>query len=88
MSHSNQQAALAHASNMSWLMQWGLFETISALDSQAFITRTAAELLFDGYDDTLLSVADMMNEDENAPPMDKFGWFYQVSYSTPLFTTS
>ena len=38
---------------------------------------TARELLFDGYGDTLLSMADMMAK-EGDRPMDKFAWFYKV----------
>ena len=34
------QASLAQAAQMSWFMQWGLYETISALESTPFVTRT------------------------------------------------
>lgn len=74
-----EQAALANAEEMSWFMQWGLYETITALESQAFITRTAGELLFDGYDDTLLSMADMFASSADRP-LDKFAWFYKVRF--------
>ena len=51
--------------------------------------RSIGELLFDGYEDTVMDIASSMdNEDEyfedeeekdaNKVPMDKFGWFYQV----------
>ena len=55
----------------------GLYETITALDSRPFLTQTAGELLFDGYDDTLLSMADMFASSADRP-MDKFAWFYKV----------
>ena len=71
------QAALANAQDMSWFMQWGLYETITALDSRPFLTQTAGELLFYGYDDTLLSMADMFASSADRP-MDKFAWFYKV----------
>ena len=59
-------------------MQWGLHKTITALDSRPFITQTARQILFDGYDDTLLSMADMFASSAERP-MDKFAWFYKVS---------
>jgi len=74
-------ASLAQAAQMSWFMQWGLYETISALESTPFVTRTAGELLFDGYEDTLLSMADMMAK-EGDRPMDKFAWFYKRNGTT------
>ena len=55
--------------------------------------RSIGELLFDGYEDTVMDIGSSMdNEDEyfeyedeeeteedaNKVPMDKFGWFYQV----------
>ena len=70
---------MANAQEMSWFMQWGLYETITALDSRPFITRTAGEILFDGYDDTLLSMADMFASSADRP-MDKFAWFYKVFF--------
>ena len=47
---------------------------------------TAGELLFDGYEDTLLSMADMMAK-EGDRPMDKFAWFYKVSATSLQSTT-
>jgi len=65
---------------MSWLMQWGLFETISAVESTPFITKTARQLLFDGYEDPLMSMADMFSSSDR--PMDKFAWFYKRNGTT------
>ena len=57
--------------------------------------RTIGELLFEGYEDTVMDIGSSMdNEDEyfeyeeeddiekdaNKVPMDKFGWFYQVCH--------
>lgn len=39
--------------------------------------HTVAELLFDGYNDTLLEIAFKNNVSQL--PYDKFGWFYSVS---------
>ena len=38
---------------------------------------TIRELLFEGYDDILLSMADMFAPKSDRP-MDKFAWFYKV----------
>ena len=50
--------------------------------------RTVGELLFEGYADTIMEIADSLDEDEDdfdfddeeqeKVKMDKFGWFYQV----------
>lgn len=44
------------------------------------VTKTAGELLFDGYEDPLLDLANSLPQIEtNAPKVDKFGWFYKVN---------
>ena len=48
------------------------------LGMKTFINRTAAELIFDGYDDELLAVAELAGEDVESL---KFGWFHGVSSS-------
>ena len=53
--------------------------------------RTIGELLFDGYEDTVMDIGSSLDsdddyfeegdgaeEDPNKVPMDKFGWFYKV----------
>ncbi|XP_013187176.1 protein peste [Amyelois transitella] len=45
------------------------------------VTRTARELLFEGYSDWLLTLAQVMPDDSGAPKLDKFGWFYQRNNS-------
>ena len=58
------------------------------------MNRTIGELLFDGYEDTVMEIGSSMDsdddyfddeegeeeieEDANKVPMDKFGWFYKV----------
>ena len=59
-------------------MQWGLSSTFEMTESKVFLTKTAGELLFDGYEDSLLSIAEMMTPTTTIP-IDKFGWFYKVS---------
>lgn len=58
------------------ISNWFFESMLSSLGSQYFINKTAGQLLFDGYDDELLSIASMVGEDTEG----KFGWFYGVSF--------
>ena len=45
--------------------------------------RTIGELLFDGYEDTVMEIGSSFDDyeeedEEDKVPMDKFGWFYKV----------
>lgn len=45
------------------------------------ITKTASQLLFEGYQDGLIDMARemaQMNKDINVQVPDRFGWFYKV----------
>lgn len=44
------------------------------------VSKLAKELLFDGYDDAILDVAKSLptSTTGGAPPVDKFGLFYEV----------
>lgn len=44
--------------------------------SKVYVVKTVDELLFRGYKDNVLTMGLMIAED--APPYDKFGWFYMV----------
>lgn len=46
-----------------------------------YVTKSAQELLFDGYQDDLIDIAiEMSLTDKTVTvPYDKFGWFYTVS---------
>ena len=46
------------------------------MGTKTFINRTAAELIFEGYDDELLAMAEWAGEDVESM---KFGWFHGVS---------
>ena len=46
------------------------------MGTKTFINRTAAELIFDGYEDELLAMAEWVGEDVDDI---KFGWFYGVN---------
>lgn len=54
---------------------------LNLYDQKAHITKTASELLFEGYQDDLIDVAREMPgflEQEVEIPYDRFGWFYMV----------
>ena len=57
-----------------------LDSTFAMIDATLFVNKTVGELLFEGYEDTLLAIAEMAGATaESNVPMDKFGWFYAVS---------
>lgn len=50
--------------------------------SEVFITKTVSQLLFEGYEDPLLDLADKIPPAlgiEIPQGYDKFGWFYNVN---------
>ncbi|OAD55216.1 Protein croquemort, partial [Eufriesea mexicana] len=49
--------------------------------SNVHISKTVDELLFTGYDDSLIEMGRMVSG-EDIPPFDKFGWFYMMNGST------
>lgn len=59
-------------------LQWGLSSTLETIGSRPWTRKTVGELLFDGYEDTLLSLAEWFAPDEAGMPVDRFGWFYKV----------
>lgn len=52
--------------------------------STVHTTKTVSELLFEGYDDSLINLGRLVNMEEDIPPFDKFGWFYMRNGSTML----
>ena len=58
-----------------------LDSTLAMIEATLFVNKTVGELLFDGYEDTLLAIAEMAGTKSRAP-MDKFGWFYKVRIGT------
>lgn len=47
------------------------------MTSEIHVTKTAGELLFEGYDDSILDGASFLSSEK---VNDKFGLFYNVSY--------
>lgn len=79
----NFQTAAAQSINLNYIMQKALAVSLSAVGHEVHITKKVGEFLFDGYDDTLISMAQTFPKMEGVelPPFDKFGWFYKVSNS-------
>ncbi|KAF7992790.1 hypothetical protein HCN44_005134 [Aphidius gifuensis] len=51
--------------------------------SEIHVVKTVDELLFKGYDDSIINMGKMaMGNVDNMPPYDKFGWFYLRNGST------
>lgn len=60
-----------------WWNSMMLDTVFSSISATLFVNKTVGELLFDGYEDALLSIAQMSGA-KSRVPMDKFGWFYKV----------
>lgn len=60
-----------------WWNTLMLDTVFSSISATLFVNKTVGELLFDGYEDELLSIAQMSGA-KTRVPMDKFGWFYKV----------
>ena len=71
--------------NAGFFMKAGFNTFIGTLGSKLYVTKTAGEFLFDGYDDPLLHIKPPPSLGIDVPPYDKFGWFYLVSN---IFCTS
>lgn len=78
------QSAAYSARNWNYLVRKGLSLALSGMAPH--ITKTAGEMLFEGYTDPLISMAKSMPflAEGSLPPWDKFGWFYTVSSLSSL----
>merc|ERR1712123_57381 len=70
-----------------FFMEWGISDMLSTIEARIFVKRTVGELLFDGYEDTVMEIGSSMDsdgdyfeeeeedteKDPNKVPMDKFG---------------
>lgn len=64
-----------------WLLR-GVDLMFRAAKIQLPVTKTVRELLFDGYDDPLLDLLNLIKNSTFNIPFDKFGWFYAVINDT------
>jgi len=76
-----------------FFLEWGVSDMLSTIQARIFVKRTIGELLFDGYEDTVMEIGTSLDseddyfedeepieekEDEGKVKLDKFGWFYKV----------
>ncbi|XP_049696685.2 protein peste isoform X1 [Helicoverpa armigera] len=66
-----------------FLQQKGLSMGLAMFNQNIAVSKLAKELLFDGYEDPLLDLAKSLPSSTTggAPPVDKFGWFYERNNS-------
>lgn len=61
-------------------MKKGFSLSLAAIAPTIDITRSVGQLLFQGYEDPYVDMANTLPFlAETLPPFDKFGWFYTVS---------
>ena len=50
----------------SFFMEWGVSDMLANLEATIFVKKTVGELLFEGYEDDVMSIgADMSNDNSN-----------------------
>ncbi|XP_046611411.1 protein croquemort-like isoform X1 [Neodiprion virginianus] len=65
-----------------WAFYWHtMFELMLIKIGHIHLTKTVDELLFTGYEDTLINMG-KISKIVDLPPFDKFGWFYMRNEST------
>ena len=59
-----------------YFMEWGISDMLETLEAQIFVKRTVGELLFEGYEDSVMQIGSVFGQGNG---QDKFGWFHEVS---------
>ena len=57
-------------------MEWGVSNMLATIEAQIFVKRTVGELLFEGYEDSVMQIGSVFGHGQG---QDRFGWFYLVS---------
>ncbi|KAL7296713.1 hypothetical protein TKK_0010127 [Trichogramma kaykai] len=66
-----------------FVMQQSFSYLLNQFSNEINVVKTADELLFKGFEDKLITLGQMSGMEEGeAPPFDKFGWFYMRNGST------
>ncbi|KAL4710659.1 hypothetical protein ACJJTC_003295, partial [Scirpophaga incertulas] len=62
-----------------YFQQKGLSMGLAMFGQKVSVSKTARELFFEGYEDPLLDLAKSLppSTTGGAPPVDRFGWFYE-----------
>ncbi|KOB79183.1 Scavenger receptor class B member 4, partial [Operophtera brumata] len=71
-------SAIFRSRHWGYLQQKGLSMGLAMFGQGVSVTKTAGQMLFEGYEDPLLDLAKSLpaSTTGGAPPVDKFGWFY------------
>ena len=75
--------------------EMGISDMLASLEATIFVKRSVGELLFDGYEDTVMTIGSSFSDtsaeydedfyyheeyyDKDEEEMGRFGWFYNVS---------
>jgi scavenger receptor class B protein 1 len=76
--------AAAQSMTFDYHMRKVMSQVLNGYYEDIFVTKTARELLFEGYDDDMVTMGKMGSVagfDMSSIPYDKIGWFYLVSGS-------
>ena len=60
--------------------EWGVSDMLRSLEANIFVKRSVRELLFDGYEDSVMDIGSAFGQGHEQVVLDKFGWFYKVSW--------
>ena len=63
-----------------FFMEWGVSDMLRSLEANIFVKRSVRELLFDGYEDSVMDIGSAFGQGHGQVVLDKFGWFYKVSW--------
>ena len=63
-----------------FFMEWGVSDMLRSLEANIFVKRSVRELLFDGYEDSVMDIGSAFGQGHEQVVLDKFGWFYKVSW--------
>jgi hypothetical protein len=74
-------AASKQAQSFNILKIKGIELGLTFFDQKFHVTKTASELLFEGYEDSMISIASEIVKmmDMEVPFDDRYGWFYKVN---------
>ena len=60
--------------------EWGVSDMLRSLEANIFVKRSVQELLFDGYEDSVMDFGSAFGQGHEQVVLDKFGWFYKVNW--------
>lgn len=77
-------SAAAKAMSWSYVNKKAVSVGLKIYNQLGHVTKTAGELLFDGYQDDMIDMArempSFLGDESVQVPFDRFGWFYMVCY--------